>query len=131
MSKFTLSKFTLSELCPNNPLVDMKWTAVALLYGAPPKQFHARYPLTEFRIALEKVFDPEEVKRVGLRRMAMDYAEWYAHNEDHARQGACDDGLLSQAQDQVREPRHIPQHGEERAALQHHGTERSTHSLPA
>lgn len=66
---------------------DTKWIGVALLYGRPPSSF-ARYcamsvvPLA-FRIVLEKFFDREEVHRVGLRRMAYDYFEWYSQHEDH------------------------------------------------
>jgi hypothetical protein len=59
---------------------DTKFTALALIYGPPRFEWlwptHPVIPLA-FRMALEKFFEPEEVQRVGLRRMAHDYAEWY------------------------------------------------------
>lgn len=68
-------------------LIDERWTAVALLYGKPPSNFSHYCSMTvvplAFRMMLEKVFDPEEVHRVGLRRMAHDYYEWYTNNEHH------------------------------------------------
>lgn len=66
---------------------DTKWTLVALLYGPPPLRFGSGWPMTvvplDFRMALEKAFDPEEIKRVGLRHMAIEYFEWYSQHEDH------------------------------------------------
>lgn len=63
---------------------DTKFTALALIYGPPRFEWlwpsHPVIPLA-FRMALEKVFDPNEVQRVGLRRMAHDYAEWYFNDE--------------------------------------------------
>ena len=63
---------------------DTKFTALALIYGPP--RFEWLWPLPSvvplaFRMALEKVFDPNEVQRVGLHRMAQDYAEWYFNEE--------------------------------------------------
>jgi hypothetical protein len=81
--------------------IEEKWVAVALVYG-PPKRNFAHYcsmtvvPL-EFRMALEQVFDREEVHRVGLRRMAYDYYEWYAQHENQQRQSTGGDGSLPRA----------------------------------
>jgi hypothetical protein len=80
---------------------DESWTAVALLYG-PPLTYPS-YPHvwvedggvpTALITAFEKVFHPEEIKRVGLRRMVCDYAEWYQRNEHYPRQSPQDDGVL-------------------------------------
>ena len=71
---------------------ETKWTGVALLYGRPPSNFASYCALTvvplAFRIVLEKFFDREEVHRVGLRRMAYDYFEWYSQHENHKRPSA-------------------------------------------
>lgn len=62
---------------------DTKFTALALIYGKPDSGWlltqNPLIPLA-FRIALEKVFEPEEVKRVGLHWFAYDYASWYERN---------------------------------------------------
>lgn len=82
-------------------LIEERWIAVALLYGPPPPNFHSQWAMTvaplEFRMALEKVFHPEEVQRVGLRRMAMDYYDWYHNDEDPKRQSISGDGSLPRA----------------------------------
>jgi len=80
---------TLYDVPSFKPLLEERWLAVALLYGPPPliptEQWHNRVVPLAFRMALEKVFDPAEVERVGLRRMAFDYAEWYIINENNQR----------------------------------------------
>lgn len=69
-------------------LIEERWVAVALLYGPPLPHFAMYHDWTmplAFHMALEQVFDPEEVKRVGMRRMAFDYFEWYTINENQQR----------------------------------------------
>ena len=68
-----------------------QWLALALLYGPPPEHWASQLKMygygasrvipLAFRIACEKVFSIFEVERVGLARMAYDYACWYVSQE--------------------------------------------------
>lgn len=69
---------------------EAQWTALALLYGAPPFSWIWEPPTTlrpslhpVFVAAVEKVFGFEQCARVGWSRLAYDYAVWYH---------TCDDG---------------------------------------
>lgn len=68
---------------------EARFTALALLYGAPPFNWIWDITITKWATplgmtdALIKVFGAETVKRVGTARLTYDFAVWYH---------TCDDG---------------------------------------
>lgn len=74
------------------PPFETKMEALSLLYGPPMSwwsrmQWGAasdpRFPMRhgKFSEAAAKVFSEGEIARVGLHRIAQDYAEWYEQQE--------------------------------------------------
>lgn len=73
------------------PPTDTKFEALALLFGPPDPRWKrissimwfgvADINNKRFRACVYKLFDEQEVVRVGLNRIARDYAEWYEVQE--------------------------------------------------
>jgi hypothetical protein len=84
------SGFTLYELGAAEPIMNARWTAVALLYGPPRftcvregnNDTYYRFDF-DFGFVIEKVFHPEEINRIGWSRLMHDYKEWY-DNQSHS-----------------------------------------------